>query len=366
MARHPRPSRHSAARPRPAGRPAPPPARWRHWPLVIVGGGTLLLLFGIWLAGAVLGRAAPTPATGQAGPVALLPTEVATPDPSGFDGVIGCRGFPQFTMEHGFTGGVIVNTSMADHKGLVLQDPSQPRKGFQLPGWDQAGYLGPFATDGDGNIYVGPVPLTSLVDNPPEKANTIWRVDTRSGAMAPFLDLPAGAPPSERNPFGILGLAYDCDTNTLYASSVAGSGPRSEVGRLYQIDLAKRQVISQVEGIDALSVVIARTPEGKRLYYGAARQGIIASLALDERGGFVGTPRQELDLVTVGAAPSEKARRISFSGPTMRITLVPFTFSLATRSQSLQRAITVRFDPGTRAWALQPTDASEGAAPSTP
>jgi len=68
---------------------------------------------------------------------------------------------------------------------------------------------------------------------------------------------------------------------------VAGSGPSSEVGRLFQIDPATKQVVSQAEGIDALSILVLKTPEGKRLYYGAARESLIYSIALDERGAFV-------------------------------------------------------------------------------
>jgi hypothetical protein len=286
--------------------------------------------------------------------IALIAAALALRSPAsaagGFSAVTDCRGWPQFAPEYGFQGGVIVNTSLSERTGLVLLDPAQAGRGFQHPSWTRAGNLGPFAADGAGNIYVGPVPRVSLAENPPAGANTIWRVDTQSAEMTPFVELPAAAEPNERNPFGILGLAYDCDTGSLYASSVAGSGPASEVGRLFQIDPATKQVVSQIEGIDALGLLVARTPEGKRLYYGTAREGLVSSIALDERGAFVGEPRQEIDLADLGGDVNEKARRLDLDGNTLKITVVPFTFTLAARSDDLQRHLVARYDAAARAW----------------
>jgi hypothetical protein len=270
---------------------------------------------------------------------------------SGFSAVTDCRGYPQFTPEYGFRGGVIINTSLPERMGLILLDPAQEGKGFQHPTWVKAGNLGPFTADKDGNIYVGPVPRVSLADNPPEGANTIWRVDTTSAEMQPFLKLPAAAAPNERNPYGILGLAYDCDTGSIYASSVAGSGPASEVGRIFRgLDPATKRVVSQVEGIDALGILVARTPEGKRLYYGTARESLIYSVALDEHGAFVGEPRLEIDLADLGGDVNEKARRIDLDGDTLKITVVPFTFTLAAGSESLQRHLVARYDAAKQVW----------------
>lgn len=309
------------------------------------------------LAGAILVAAFAAVALTMRGPESAA-DEAAS---SGFSPVTDCRGYPQFTPEYGFQGGVIINTSLPERIGLILLDPAQEGKGFQHPSWVKAGNLGPFTADKDGNIYVGPVPRVSLADNPPAGANTIWRVDTTSAEMTPFLELPAAAAPNERNPYGILGMAYDCDTGSIYASSVAGSGPASEVGRLFQIDPATKQVVSQVEGIDALGIVVARTPEGKRLYYGAARESLIFSIALDERGAFVGEPRLEIDLADLGGDVNEKARRIDLDRDTLKITVVPFTFTLAARSASLQRHLAARYDAATQAWL--PAGVTPSAAP---
>jgi hypothetical protein len=184
----------------------------------------------------------------------------------GFSAVTDCRGYPQFTPGYGFKGGVIISTSLPERMGLILLDPAQEGKGFQHPSWVKAGNLGPFTADKDGNIYVGPVPRVSLADNPPEGANTIWRVDTTSAEMQPFLKLPAAADPNERNPYGILGLAYDCDTGSIYASSVAGSGPASEVGPVWLFPSVGRR------GVDPRSATKSIHPCTLRKAFHAARR----------------------------------------------------------------------------------------------
>lgn len=266
--------------------------------------------------------------------------------------VTGCQGVPAFTRQYGFTGGVIIDTTQPDVTGLVLRDPDQPGRGFQLPSWKDAGNLGPFAVDQAGNIYVGPVPKINTLANPPDANHTIWRVDSATGAMQPSLDLPPAAPTSERNPFGVLGLAYDCDTHSLYAASVAGSGPTSEVGRLFQIDLRTGQIVSQAEGIDAMGLVVAHTPEGPRLLYGAARTATIGSIALDASGGFVpDTTRPELDLTLLGGTPTERARRLVISDDgTLTATVIPFAFSLAVQPTDAGRHLMARYDLAGATW----------------
>jgi hypothetical protein len=292
--------------------------------------GAALLLLGLLVALVALRSRASTPAT-----------------PTAISATTGCQGFPQFAPRQGFTGGVILDTSLPDRMGLVLRDPAQPGRGFQHPTWDDAGNLGPFAVDPEGNIYVAPTPKISLAENPVAGANTIWRVDTTSAVMTPWLTLPAAAPPSARNPFGILGLAYDCATRTLYAASVAGSGPTSAVGRIVQIDVARRTVISQRDGIDAMGLVVAATPEGRRLFYGSAREHRVFSLALDAGGACVGEPRPELDLATLGGDAQEKARRIDLRDDRLDVTVVPFTFTLAPK---VSRHLYARYDRAAQAW----------------
>jgi hypothetical protein len=59
----------------------------------------------------------------------------------------------------------------------------------------------------------------------------------------------------------------------------------------------------------------------------------------------VGEPRLEIDLADLGGDVNEKARRIDLDGDTLKITVVPFTFTLAARSESLQRHLVTLTSP---------------------
>ena len=105
---------------------------------------------------------------------------------------------------------------------------------IQHPTWREGGNLGAFINDSQGNFYLIPVPFVSVELNPPEKQTILYRIDALTGEMAPVLTLPAASPPSTTNPFGLMGLGLDCETNSLYVTSVAGSSADAGVGAHFQ------------------------------------------------------------------------------------------------------------------------------------
>ena len=79
---------------------------------------------------------------------------------------------------------------------MVMIEPSAdnngpPKQTYQNPTWNKAGWLGHMAFDAKGNVYVFPAPRVSLVDNPPELQNMIYRVDSVSAEMTRFITLTA-------------------------------------------------------------------------------------------------------------------------------------------------------------------------------
>jgi hypothetical protein len=206
---------------------------------------------------------------------------------------------------------VAIDTQQRGYTGLRLLNP-QTRKTWQHPTWDDAGHVGAFTRDKDGNIYVAPTPEVSLADNPPALQNRIYRIDAKSGEMALWLELPAVALPSPANPFGTMGLFYDCDTSSLYASSLAGSEPRQAHGRIYRIEVASQQVKAQLEATDAIGVAVFNGVQHKRLYFGSARSSDVYSVALDAKGNFTADVRHETALATLPDGNSTSVRKIQF------------------------------------------------------
>lgn len=273
----------------------------------------------------------------------------------GLGGVTYCQVVPKFALEMGYDVSAIMSTNETT-KGLFIYDRplevGQPLTNvYQHPSWDDAGYLGTPINDELGNIYVAPAPRVNLYDNPPEQQNTIYRVDTDTGEMTEFIKLPSVVPPSSENPFGILGLAYDCDTNSLYATSISGSDREKEVGVIYQIDLDSAEIVSQLKNIDAFGVSVFNRALGKRLYFGLARKSEVWSVGLDSEGRIKGKPRFEFSMVGWGTDGDDKARRIAFrKSDEMIVRGSLFNFNLLAGSERQQTDYPLRYDPVQDIW----------------
>lgn len=222
-----------------------------------------------------------------------------------------CQAMPAFINQTGIGAQVAIDTQQRGYMGLRLLNP-QTRKTWQHPTWDDVGHVGAFTRDNAGNIYVAPTPEVSLANNPPALQNRIYKIDTNTGEMSLWLDLPAVAPPSLSNPFGTMGLFYDCDTDSLYASSLAGSEARQVHGRIYRIDLASQQVKAQLEAVDAIGIGVFNGIEHKRLYFGSARSSDVYSVTLDARGDFTPELRHEFALASLPEGNTTSVRKFEF------------------------------------------------------
>lgn len=324
--RQPRPSaapRSAAARP---GRRSTPQLRRWWWLLGLLP----IIAIAVWWLGSSRGAAAPAGAIG---------------------GVV-CRGFPNFAGTMGFTPQAALDTGDTRQPGLTLIDRSIPAPEpltYQHPSWAQAGFLGPTMLDDRGNIYVAPVPQTSLYLNPLGEQNRVYRIDSNSADMALFAELPSAAPATETNPFGVLGLAADCDTRSLYVSSVAGSDRTHEVGRIYRLDLASGHILDQFEGVDAFGVAVHNGVHGKRLYFGLARSGEVRSVGLDVGGNFQDDVREAFSVADQSIDGNGRVRRISWTPRgEMVLTITSFSFTLV--PPTTRQQLVYRYDPAADTW----------------
>lgn len=335
----------------PASAAKPAPAR----PVALYGalglGVIVVVGIGIWL----LTRPAQTVAPAAATPVAQSATSTKQWP---FGAAARCATNPNFVATFGFDEQrAALSTSERTVRGLVLieiganGDLSQKGRRFQHETWDDAGYLGPIARDGVGNVWAAPVPVISTLFNPTINQNDLWRADAVTGVLTKVLSLPPAAQPDETNPYGILGLALDCDTNSLYVSSVLGSTRKQENGRLYRIDLASGQVRSQLDGIDLIGMGVFNGSRGKRLYFGTARRSEIRSIALDDNGDFAGQARIDINLEGMGPRGDDKARRISFlPNNDMQVFGIEFGYNLIAPTEKQETQYRFRYDAAADTW----------------
>jgi hypothetical protein len=202
-----------------------------------------------------------------------------------------CRRPPEFVATLGLNNPSL-STAERDKLGLsvIEKDPQtgQRTRTWQHPSWRQAGNLSAFATDAEGNIYVIPAPRVNLAENPPERQNRVYKVDRNSAEMKLYFEFPVSAPVSQRNPYAGMGLSYDCATNSLYLSSIAGSSPEQELGKLLRIRLGNSpQLLSTLDGFDGFGIASVDAPGGPALLVGHARSGDAYWVKLDKDGNFL-------------------------------------------------------------------------------
>jgi hypothetical protein len=264
-----------------------------------------------------------------------------------------CQASPQFLAGLNYSQPVI-DTTQEFATGLLVRDLADDGRLYQHESWDDAGKVGPFVLDWLGNIFVSPAPVINQELNPVEEQNKVFLADTQTAEMREFVSLPWPLPPSGSNPYGVVGLTYDCETDSLYAASVAGSTPQDEVGVIYQLDPKTGEIISQLEDFDALGIGIFKSSQGKRLYLGAGRTPELYSIALDGDGRFVGQPRLEFSLAEQAGGSTDKAYRLQFTQENkMIVKAIEFNYSLQATTRREQDIYTFQYNPEEDAWILE-------------
>ena len=260
-----------------------------------------------------------------------------------------CKRTPAFAAKYGLKYIAIDLRQSSESRGMRLID-MKTGKILKLPGWDKFGYLGLYALDDKGNIYTSPVPYVSIDINPPEEQNKILIVDTRTGKMSEFMRLPSDNPPSPKNPFGVIGLAFDCETKSLYASSVAGSSFKNESGKVFQIDPETKKIKGTLDNHDVLGLAVFKGIKGKRLYMGMARKPEVYSVGLKEDGGFGDDFRYEFSLKDVPGGANIKAHRIKIKNSIMTLKTREFSYSLIAASNTMRTIYTFKYIPEKDKW----------------
>lgn len=269
--------------------------------------------------------------------------------------VLGCQQVPAFVRSLGFGNQAVLSTSDRSLQGLVLIEGERK---YQNPTWKSAGSLAPIQRDAAGNVYAAPAPWIDTLENKPGEQNKVYRVDAQTQEMKPFVELPKLKNPSEENPFGVLGLTFDCETNSLYAATVFGSTRKDANGGIFQIDQKTGKVVSQKQGVDVIGLGVFNSAKGKRLYYGTARDSEIWSVDLNDDGSFTNEARREFSLAGLGARGDDKARRIGFAqnaqGFEMIVFGIEFGFNLIAPSEKQETVYRYRYDMAKDAWIYQP------------
>ncbi len=225
---------------------------------------------------------------------------------------------------------------------------------YQHPSWKKAGYLSTISFDQLGNAYTVPAPLISMLYNETEKLNTIYKIDASNGEMSEWISLPFASKPSSQNPYGLLGINYDCQDHLLVASTVAGSGRYNERGVIYLIHPKLKKPTDSLTNFDAMGLGFGMDElRKKRLYYGSVRNGNIYSIVVNAKGKMdKKTIRKELSLEGYGPRGDDKARKIKFSGNQLVVSGTAFNYNLQAASEKPETVYTFIWLAKEKKWGL--------------
>lgn len=263
---------------------------------------------------------------------------------------VDCAANPAFLKELGLAEDFRISTHEPGVRGLILigasvENSDAPSR-YQHQSWSRAGFLDAFVMARNGDVYFAPSPRTGLGVDAPTNQDHLYKLDTHSGELVDFLTVPAAAPSTPEFPFGIVGLAYNCETNGLYVTAITGSTPETGVGRIYYIDLNTGEIAGQIENTDAYGAAVRATENGSQLLYGSTRDNQIRALDLNADGNFQGEPRTVATL-----ADAQRARSISISnGNEMVVQAVEFNYANADVPQGEQVRLT--YDGASDMWTV--------------
>lgn len=278
-----------------------------------------------------------------------------------------CQKEPSFIRTLGFDPlWTALSTSEKQKIGIVLvefeQLPNQlapsintPKKTvYQHESWKQAGYFSSITFDFFGNAYTLPTPLISMLYNPVKKLNTIYKIDGYTGILQEWLSLPLAAFPNANNPYGLLGITYDCTSNLLIASTVAGSSRQKEKGIIYLIHSETKKISDTLKNKDVIGMTVAFDENNKkRLYFGKARTGAIYSIPIQANGRFNRNQlRFELSLDGYGPRGDDKARKMKMLNGSLLVSGVAFNFNLQASSEKPETNYSFRYNRVVKKWEL--------------
>lgn len=247
-----------------------------------------------------------------------------------------------------------ISTTDRFYKGIVVLNGDTANRNknklkvYQHETWKQHGALGSFILTQRGDVFVIPVPSINVLENLKEEQNIIYKIDAITGTMAAYIKLPFAKSPNPGNPFGTLGLAYDCTTEILYASTVYSSTAKEEQGIIYAIDTKPKnpKIIDSLTGTDALGLYIASLNGKKICIYSGARRSIVSAISIDTTGKFIAAEKSVIiSLENIGPRGDDKVRKIRVTDNSELILYgVPFNWNLVAPAEKQASDYTYIYD----------------------
>ena len=250
-----------------------------------------------------------------------------------------CAGVPKFLASLGIRR-PIIDLSQQHAKGVLLWYGRGFTQRYHPKAWERYGPMGTFTLDRAGNIYTAPNPFVSIEKETFAQQRRLYRIDGETGTLGIWKTFD-DVHPSGQNPYGVVSVVYDCTDDTLWVAAIDESDFHAERGVIYHVDTQDKHVIERIEGIDALTLALGQSENGRVLLVGSARNPSIEAIAIS-------TNNPVRYLVTHFNEPSLRARKIKIRpNGDLYVEAIPFRYNLVVQSSDRQRTpLSVRFDNG--------------------
>ncbi len=232
---------------------------------------------------------------------------------------------------------IAVDLSQDRYRGVAFLFGRNLSQAVHPKSWMRFDHFSSYILDPEGNMYLTPMPYISVNPNTFNLQKSIYKLDSNSGKLSRWMsidEVKAGS----NNPFGIIAIDYDCEDDTLWVSAIDESNYQQQKGVIYHIDIKHRTILQRIKGIDALSLKILYTTQGKYLLAGSARENLLYAFSM-ERGRLSSTPQTLLSLPDA----NEHIRKIIVRGKNhLELQTIPFSYTLI--AQTVEQGIRTNYD----------------------
>jgi len=224
--------------------------------------------------------------------------------------------------------------SQKQYKGIALRYGRNYANTLHPKSWQKYENFSTYTSDEKGNIYLLPTPFISIKSNTFELQKSIYKLDSMTAKLAPFMFLD-DVKPSSRNPYGLSALAYDCTDKSLWLAAIDESNYDEEKGVIYHIDLKSKAILQRIVGVDVLSMRIVYVNKNKYLLVGSARNSSLIAYSI-KNGVLSAKGKKILELPSA----NERIRKIKVKGrKQLELQSIPFGYSLIAQTEDHYRVL---------------------------
>jgi len=260
-----------------------------------------------------------------------------------------CSRQPNFLKKLRINSPVAIDLSQQNYKGLAFLYGQNLSQAVHLKTWEQFDHFSTYALTAKGDMFLSPMPYISIKKKTFEFQKNIYKLHSNSGKLEVWMsleDVHAGS----NNPYGVISLEYDCDDNSLWVSAIDETDYAHNRGVIYHIDVATKQILQKVEGVDALSLKLIKSERGKFLLYGSARENALYAYEIVQKKLLTKT----LKLLDLADTTGRIRKIILSSSNTLKLQTIPFSYSLIAQTQegSIRQNYVLQWNKELKSWNL--------------